>query len=285
MDAALHRQRRRPELPAGLFRLVVFPAGGFQVAGVSVSLSAADTRVVVLDIEGTTTPIEFVYDVLFPFARAHMTDYLEQAWTSDPCRAAVALLRDERTAEIVHGQAAPAAARVDGPLAAQITSVAAYVGWLMDRDRKSPGLKALQGEIWRSGYRSGELRGQVFPDVPPALERWRAQQLDVCIYSSGSVLAQQLLSQTTEAGDLTKFLADYFDTGIGSKTSPDSYRRIAEARAAPAARLLFISDVASELDAARTAGFQTLLCVRPSNPPPVGEHTHPAIRTFNEIVV
>ena len=249
----------------------------------SVSLSASGTRVVVLDIEGTTTPVEFVYDVLFPFARAHVREYLEREWTSESCRAARAQLRTERAADVAGGQTPPA--WVDNSFAAEIASVTAYVGWLMDGDRKSPGLKALQGEIWRSGYRSGELRGQVFPDVPPALERWRAQQLDVCIYSSGSVLAQQLLFQTTDAGDLTKFLADYFDTGVGSKTSPDSYRRIAEARAAPAARLLFISDVASELDAARAAGFQTLLCVRPANPVAIGEHSHCAIRTFDEIVV
>ena len=248
----------------------------------SVSLSAAGTRALVLDIEGTTTPIEFVYQVLFPFARAHVREYLEGEWASESCRAALVLLRDDHVADVAHDLAPPA--WVDGPVAAQIAGVAAYVGWLMDRDRKSPGLKALQGQIWRSGYRSGELRGQVFHDVAPALERWRARQLDVCIYSSGSVLAQQLLFQTTDAGDLTRFLTDYFDTGIGPKTSPASYRRIAEARAMPAARLLFISDVTRELDAARAAGLRTLLCVRPSNPPPVGEHGHPAIHTFDEIV-
>ena len=144
------------------------------------------------------------------------------------------------------------------------------------------GSQGLQGEIWRSGYRSGELRGQVFPDVPAALERWCARQLDVCIYSSGSVLAQQLLFQTTDAGDLTRFLTGYYDTGIGPKASPDSYRRIAGALDAPAERLLFISDVTGELDAARGAGFQTLLCVRPSNPA-ARDHSHPVIHTFDEI--
>jgi enolase-phosphatase E1 len=249
---------------------------------VSVSLSATGTRAVVLDIEGTTTPIAFVYDVLFPFARAHAKEYLEREWTSGPCRAAVALLREEHAADVSHNQGPPA--WVDEPHTAQVASVAAYVGWLMDRDRKSSGLKALQGEIWRSGYRSGELRGQVFPDVPPALARWRAQQLAVCIYSSGSVLAQQLLFQTTGAGDLTRFLTGHFDTGIGPKASPDSYRHIAEALAAPAERLLFISDVTGELDAARAAGLQTLLCVRSSNPTTAPEHSHPVIHTFDDIV-
>jgi enolase-phosphatase E1 len=249
---------------------------------VSLSLSVTGTRALVLDIEGTTTPIAFVYDVLFPFARVHAREYLEREWTSEPRRAAVAVLRDEHAADVSHNQAPPA--WVDEPLTLEIASVAAYVGWLMDRDRKSPGLKALQGEIWRSGYRSGELRGQVFPDVPPALERWRARQLVVCIYSSGSVLAQQLLFQTTDAGDLTRFLSGYFDTGIGPKVSSDSYRHIAEALAAPAERLLFISDVTGELDAARAAGLQTLLCVRPSNPVQAQEHSHPVIHTFDDIV-
>ena len=247
----------------------------------SLSLSVTGTRALVLDIEGTTTPIAFVSEVLFPFARAHAREYLEREWTSEACRAAVAVLRDEHAADVSRNQAPPA--WVDDSLILEIASAAAYVGWLMDRDRKSPGLKALQGEIWRSGYRSGELRGQVFPDVPPALERWRARQFVVCIYSSGSVLAQQLLFQTTDAGDLTRFLSGYFDTGIGPKVSSDSYRHIAEALAAPAERLLFISDVIGELDAARAAGLQTLLCVRPSNPTPACEHSHLVIRSFDEI--
>ena len=220
----------------------------------SVSLSATGTRAVVLDIEGTTTPIAFVYDVLFPFARVHAREYLEREWTSEPCRAAVALLRDEHAADVAQNRAA--APWADDSLATQIASVAAYVEWLMGRDRKSPGLKALQGHIWQSGYRSAELRGQVFADVPPALARWRAQKRGVWIYSSGSVLAQQLLFQTTDAGDLTRFLTGYFDTGIGPKTSPDSYRRIATTLAEPAERLLFISDVTGELDAARGLDFR-----------------------------
>ena len=113
----------------------------------------------------------------------------------------------------------------------------------MDRDKKSPGLKALQGLIWQDGYKSGELRGQVYPDVPPALERWRARGLDLHIYSSGSVLAQQLLFGSTDAGDLTRFLTGYFDTAVGPKTSPASYRVISEQIHAVPAEVLFVSDV------------------------------------------
>ena len=119
-------------------------------------------------------------------------------------------------------------------------------------DRKSPGLKTLQGLIWQEGFESGELHGQVYPDVPPALERWRAHGLEIYIYSSGSVLAQQLLFGSTDAGDLTPFLNGYFDTGVGAKTSAASYRAIAAAvHASNRRRLLFVSDVAAELDAAR----------------------------------
>ena len=137
-----------------------------------------------------------------------------------------------------------------------------YIVWLMDRDRKSPGLKTLQGLIWQDGYRSGELRGEVYPDVPPALERWRARGIDIYIYSSGSVLAQQLLFESTDAGDLTRFLTGYFDTAVGPKHAPDSYRAIAARIHVAPPQMLFVSDIAAELDAAAAAGWHTALCVR-----------------------
>jgi enolase-phosphatase E1 len=220
--------------------------------------------------------------VLFPYARAHVVEYLTAEWVSEECRAAVASLRDEHTSDVARGDAPPLS--IEAPLPAQIRSLAGYVAWLMDRDRKSSGLKALQAEIWRRGYRTGALRGQVFPDVPPALERWRSHGLDACIYSSGSVLAQQLLFQTTDAGDLTRFLTGYFDLAVGPKTSPGSYHRIAGVLDSPAARLLFISDVAAELDAARAAGFHTRLCVRPPASPPMDDGPHRVIHTFDDIV-
>ena len=169
-------------------------------------------------------------------------------------------------------------------LDAQFESVARYVFWLMDRDRKSTGLKSLQGQIWRQGYVTGELKSQVFPDVPPALEHWKSRNLDVRIFSSGSVLAQKLLFANTEVGDLTRFLGGYFDTNIGPKTDQESYRKIANQFRLPAAKVLFISDMTEELDAAKCAGMQTLLCVRPGNLPQPEKHTHGVISSFSEIV-
>jgi enolase-phosphatase E1 len=134
----------------------------------------------------------------------------------------------------------------------------------MDQDRKSTGLKSLQGKIWEEGYRSGELKGQVYPDVLPALERWRSQGIDVAIFSSGSVQAQQSLFRNSVAGDLTGFIKAYFDTMTGPKREPESYRRIAAALERPASDVVFLSDIVEELDAARAAGMRTALCVRES---------------------
>ncbi|HXM33602.1 MAG TPA: acireductone synthase, partial [Pyrinomonadaceae bacterium] len=155
--------------------------------------------------------------------------------------------------------------------------------WLMDRDRKSTGLKALQGRIWQQGYADGKLKSQVFPDVPTAFERWHEAGLSLSIFSSGSILAQQLLFAHTEAGDLTWFLDRYFDTTTGPKSAAESYRDIAAALDQAPAQVVFISDVIVELEAARSAGMKTLLCVRPGSHPQTLTHTHPSIRTFAEI--
>jgi enolase-phosphatase E1 len=237
---------------------------------VTLNLSALHIRTVLLDIEGTTTPIDFVYKTLFPYARAHAADYLAREWASVACREAVALLGDEMNAA---QDLSPAV-------------VADYVASLMDQDRKSRGLKMLQGLIWEKGYRDGNLHGEVYPDVPPALERWNASGLRVCIYSSGSVLAQQLLFGSTSAGDLTRHIQGYFDTAVGPKTSADSYRRIVQSLGATAPDVLFVSDVAAELDGACAADLRTALCVRadattsPTLPRPAA---YPVIHAFHEI--
>jgi enolase-phosphatase E1 len=221
-------------------------------------------RGILLDIEGTTTPISFVYDVLFPFARARVADYVKTADLTD--------LKSEHDEDVRLGHHPP-------PWSSEPV---AYIHWLMDQDRKSTALKTLQGQIWLEGYRGGELRGEVFKDVPPALQRWQRDNIDVRIFSSGSILAQRLLFSTTAAGDLTKFLNGYFDTTTGPKNQAASYAQIAAAFSVAASRILFISDVTRELDAARDAGMQTSLCVRPGNHPQP-EHDHPAITTFDNL--
>jgi enolase-phosphatase E1 len=220
------------------------------IAGGPAALSAAGIRVVLLDIEGTTTPIAFVHDVLFPYARARIAQYLADA-SSDDADIGQILdgLRGEHARDVARGEDPPA-------------PPVEYALWLMDRDRKSGPLKALQGKIWQHGYATGELKGEVYPDVAPALAAWTAAGVRVGIFSSGSVLAQKLLFSTTPAGDLTTFLTWHFDTAVGSKQQPESYRAIARTIGIPPTEILFISDSELELDAARGAGMHTHLSVR-----------------------
>jgi enolase-phosphatase E1 len=227
---------------------------------------------VLLDIEGTTTPVEFVHKTLFGYARARVQEFLERHWSDPEVRADVARLQSEHAAE---ASLAPPPWRDDA------TAVVAYIHWLMDRDRKSTGLKSLQGKIWEEGYRSGELKGEVYPDVLPALERWRSEGIDIAIFSSGSVQAQRLLFRSSIAGDLTRFILAYFDTTTGPKSASMSYARIAAALERPTSDILFLSDVVAELDAALTAGMRTALCVRP--PGSAAGGAHPVIHGFDQL--
>lgn len=224
------------------------------------------TRAVLTDIEGTTTPLSFVLDVLFPYARRR----LDAACASGEPRFAEALQRlrqehgDEKEPVPDFGNGAP------------------YAHWLMDRDRKSTGLKMLQGILWEDGYRAGELRGQVWPDVADALRTWKEDGIRVRIFSSGSVLAQKLLFGHSDQGDLLPYFQGFHDTTTGPKQTPASYAAIADSFGLPPGEILFLSDVTAELDAARDAGMQTGLLLRPGNKP-AQANGHAVYRTFVEL--
>ncbi len=231
---------------------------------------APTARVALLDIEGTIAPLAFVHDVLFPFARRALPDFLRARWGREDVTAA--------RRQIVADAAGDArGANLDTPAA-----LCAHLLALMDRDAKATGLKALQGMIWREGFVAGTLRSQVFADVPPALRRWRAAGVRTAIYSSGSIEAQQLFVRYCDAGDLSPLFDAHFDTTSGSKQSAESYARIATALAAPPTDVLFVSDSVAELHAAGQAGMQVLLARRPGNPP-----TEPApfaqVASFDEV--
>lgn len=217
---------------------------------------------ILLDIEGTTTPITFVHQILFPYARQRLGSFVS-AHRRDPAVVeAVAWLQREHAAD-----AASRANPPTWPVEPDQDALVAYLEWLMDRDRKSPGLKALQGLIWEEGYACGELRGLVFDEVPGAMRRWRTEGKTIAIYSSGSVLAQRRLFQTTPAGDLTTIIDGFFDTSVGAKVDRESYERIAAALDTAPGRILFVSDATAELSAARQAGCQVRLATRPGNAP------------------
>jgi len=244
--------------------------------------SSPGIRGLLLDIEGTTTPISFVHEVLFPYARAHVKSYLTAHLDSPETIASLVQLRKEHAFDTERVLEPPLL--FTDTTAAEIDSIVAYVEWLIDRDRKSTGLKALQGEIWKEGYLDGTLQAPLFADVLPALERWRRAGLIIAIFSSGSVLAQKLLFAHTQAGDVTKFIESYFDTTTGPKAAIESYQLIGAGLGVKVDEMLFISDVAAELDAARDAGFHTLLCVRPGNSPQPG-HDHRIIASFDEVAL
>jgi len=233
-------------------------------------------RAILLDIEGTTTPIAFVHEILFPYARDHVKEFLMNNGEAAEVRADIARLREEHAVEVSNAQQPPA-------LNDDIESLVTYIAWLIAHDRKSTGLKSLQGKIWRQGYGDGSLKSQVYADVAPAFERWRASGWTISIFSSGSVLAQQLLFAHTEAGDLTGFISGYFDTNVGKKGEAESYRKIAETMNARPDEVLFISDVVAELDAASEAGMQTLLSIRPGNPPQERAESFSAIHSFEPV--
>ncbi len=244
----------------------------------TISLSAQNIRGLLLDIEGTTTPISFVYNVLFPFARAHVKDYLSRNLATEEVRLDVKRLQEEHAKDVADQLSPPPVFE-----SSDAESIARYVHWLMDRDRKSTGLKSLQGKIWEQGYRSGALKSEVFPDVPLALERWHDSGLKMAIFSSGSVLAQQLLFAHTTAGNLMRFIDAYFDTTTGPKTLAASYRQISSELQLHPKEMLFISDVSRELEAAGEAGMLTTLCIRPGNPPQPKLDKHHVIRSFDEV--
>jgi len=228
---------------------------------------ANEVRAVLLDIEGTTTPIAFVHEVLFSYARTHLREFLEKHLQDHDVQSDVELLRAEAGTNLTDN----------------LEALTKHINSLIDLDRKSTGLKSLQGKIWQQGYADGSLQAQVFADVAAALARWRVAGLSINIFSSGSVLAQQLLFGHTEAGDLTPFINNYFDTSVGRKGEAGSYRRIAETIGVEANEVLFISDVVTELAAAREAGMGTLLSLRPGNQPQQSAEQYETIRSFDEI--
>lgn len=230
-------------------------------------------KLFLLDVEGTIAPISLVYEQLFPYARVHFPEYLQMHNSEPGVASDLALLAEENAAET--DESAP---KFTSP--EYWDEAIPYLNWLMDRDRKSIALKSLQGRIWKGGFERDELKGTLFEDVPPALERW-SSSAHVAIYSSGSVAAQLLLFRHSSFGDLSPLIAGYFDTRTGPKTSKTSYESIATAMDCEPGEIMFFSDVVRELDPAREAGCHTRLVMRQGNAPVDDANGHRRIKSFN----
>jgi enolase-phosphatase E1 len=236
-------------------------------------------RGILLDIEGTTSSISFVYDVMFPYVRKHLTFEVFSNWMEPEYIEAFHAIARDAGHESLDAWLKKESLTRENPLrAAEV--VCKEVTRLMDSDAKATGLKQLQGLIWQSGFESGELKAHVYDDVPPALVGWNSAGKDVRIYSSGSVQAQKLFFGHTIAGNLLPQFRGHYDTTMGPKKEAESYRKIAADFKLPPDEILFLSDVVAELDAARGAGMQTALVVRLGNPSAPAGHSHRVIETF-----
>lgn len=197
-------------------------------------------KAILTDIEGTTSAVSFVFDVLFPYAAKHLPDFVRQnASRADVAEQLDAVRRDSNEAQ------------ADVERVVEI-----LLSWIAE-DRKATPLKALQGMVWAQGYQAGQLKGHVYPDAVEALQRWHAAGYQLFVYSSGSIQAQKLIFGCSEAGDLTPLFSGYFDTTSGPKREAQSYRNIQQAVSVEADEILFLSDIVEELDAAQSAGMKT----------------------------
>lgn len=214
---------------------------------------------ILTDIEGTTTPITFVHDVLFPYSAKHLASYVQEH-AQDP------VVRKCMTETMATAQKEGRQVQTDPEAIDQL------LAWIQE-DRKHSALKTLQGLIWRAGYVNGAYQSQIYSDVKPQLAAWRARGFTLGVYSSGSVEAQKLLFGHTPEGDLTPSFTHYFDTAVGGKREPASYQHILALLGLPGESVLFLSDVAEELVAARGAGMATVQLVRPgTTPAPTERH-------------
>jgi len=228
-------------------------------------------RAILTDIEGTTSSISFVKDVLFPYARRALPGFVAARGREPAVRKWL-----------------DAVATENGGVCEDAMIVEVLQGWI-DEDRKHTALKALQGMVWADGYKGADFTAHIYPDAAAALRAWHAAGLPLYVYSSGSVPAQRLFFGHSDDGDLTGLISGWFDTEIGGKREAASYARIAEAIGLPPGEILFLSDVVEESDAAREAGLATVLIDRLDDypQPRVGEaaHGHARATVFDQVEV
>ncbi|KAM7280910.1 hypothetical protein ACFE04_008044 [Oxalis oulophora] len=240
-------------------------------------------RCIVLDIEGTTTPITFVADTLFPYARDNVGKHLSLTYNTTETQEDIKLLRSQVEEDLKQG--------VDGAVPVPeegkeevIAALVANVNAMIKADRKITALKQLQGHIWKTGFENDELEGVVFDDVPEALEKWHSSGIKVYIYSSGSRLAQRLLFGKTPYNDLRKYLSGFFDTAVGNKKETRSYVEITESLGVDKpSEILFVTDVYQEAIAAKAAGLEVIISVRPGNSPLPENHGFQVVNSFSQI--
>ncbi|ONI12716.1 hypothetical protein PRUPE_4G180000 [Prunus persica] len=268
-------------LGSGIHRNISVNAG----TAASDNKSDPSQRCIVLDIEGTTTPISFVTDVLFPYARNNVGRHLSATYDTAETQDDIKLLRSQVQDDLEKGVVGSVPIPLDdvgkeGVIAALVANVESMI----KADRKITALKQLQGHIWRTGYEKKELEGVVFEDVPEALKKWHDSGIKVYIYSSGSRLAQRLIFGNSNYGDLREYLSGFFDTTVGNKRESSSYAEIVQSVGVDKpSQVLFVTDVFQEAVAAKEAGLEVIVSIRPGNGPLPENHGFKTVNSFSEI--
>lgn len=240
---------------------------------------------ILVDIEGTTTPISFVTEVLFPYIKTNVQDYLKTHWSEDEVQADVEALRKLAKNDLSDGTHEAPQIK-DGSDESVIDTVVANVLWQMSSDRKSTALKQLQGHMWKSAYKNGTVKAVVYEDVPKILRSLVQKGKKVYVYSSGSVPAQKLLFGYSDQGDLLNIFSGYFDTNVGNKKESSSYKAISSSIKTPPEKILFLTDVYAEAVAAKQAGIMPYILLRPGNKPLTEDELKEftTIKTFTELL-
>ncbi|XP_021833524.1 probable bifunctional methylthioribulose-1-phosphate dehydratase/enolase-phosphatase E1 1 isoform X2 [Prunus avium] len=268
-------------LGSGIHRNISVKAG----TAASDNKSGPSQRCIVLDIEGTTTPISFVTDVLFPYARNNVGRHLSATYDTAETQDDIKLLCSQVQDDLEKGVFGSVPIPLDDVGKEEvIAALVANVESMIKADRKITALKQLQGHIWRTGYEKNELEGVVFEDVPEALKKWHDSGIKVYIYSSGSRLAQRLIFGNSNYGDLREYLSGFFDTTVGNKRESSSYAEIVQSVGVDKpSQVLFVTDVFQEAVAAKEAGLEVIVSIRPGNGPLPENHGFRTINSFAEI--
>jgi enolase-phosphatase E1 len=223
-----------------------------------------------LDIEGTVSSISFVKDELFPYSLARLEDFLSDHKNKQYLPKIASEIQASALSEASHLQDSPDSSKK-------------FLELLIHKDIKSTLLKEIQGEIWKDGFESGELKSPMYPDVLPFLQKQRSKGNLIGIYSSGSVLAQKLFFRYSTSGDLSEYISSYFDTNVGSKREKESYLKISQIVGLPLNHFHFFTDVVEEGIAAQSAGMSVGILLRDGNPPQM-KNDFPQFKDFSSVV-
>lgn len=234
-------------------------------------MNNSEIKQFIFDIEGTTSPISFVHDILFPYSKNNLLNFLKENKISNSI---FSNLKEENEKDVKLNL-------YSIPLENSVNSLFSYLEFLISIDRKNSGLKEIQGEIWKHGYETGELKSQIFPDTLDFFQFIQSQNKKINIYSSGSILAQKLIFKYSNLGDLSSYISNYFDTGVGHKRDFNSYLKISEMLNCNPNEIIFFTDVQEEADSALSIGIKSYILLRNGNSP-IEKIKHPTLNTFSE---